>query len=82
MASSSRKYHLPATAVLLAVGLTGVEVVVAKQAWPWAKHCCHRKVIVAFVLVSAEQVPPEPMLTSVVIVEAKYPGCTSNRHQS
>ena len=60
--------------VLLAVGQAEEEVVVAEQAWPWARHYYHRRVIVAFILASAEQVLLEPRL-----VEAKYPGCMSNR---
>ena len=64
--------------VLLAVRQAREEVVVG-QAWPWARHCCHRRVIVAFIQASAEQVPLEPKL---VIVGAKGLGCTSNRYQS
>ena len=60
--------------VLLAVGQAEEEAVIAEQAWPWARHCYHRRVIVAFILASAEQVLLEPRL-----VEAKYLGCTSNR---
>ena len=73
MLQVSRKCHLVATAALLAVEQAGEEVVV-EQAWPWARHCYHRRVIVAFTLASAEQVQLELRL-----VEAKYPGCTSNR---
>ena len=77
-AASSQICHLFAAVVLLAVGQAREEVVV-EQAWPWARHCCHRRVIVAFIQASAEQVPLEPKL---VIVGAKFPGCKSNRYQS
>ena len=60
--------------VLLAAEQAGEVAVIAEQAWPWARHYYHRRVTVAFILASAEQVLLEPRL-----VEAKYPGCTSNR---
>ena len=78
-AASSQICHLFAAVVLLAVGQAREEVVVVEQAWPWARHCCHQRVIVAFIQASAEQVQLEPRL---VIVRAKCPGCMSNRYQS
>ena len=48
--------------VLLAVEQAGEEAVIAEQAWPWARHCYHRRVIVAFILASVEQVLLEPRL--------------------
>ena len=75
--------HLTATVVLLAAGQAGEEVVVVGwQAWPWARHCCHQRVIVVFVLAGAmaEQMPLEPTL--VDFVEAKYPGYRSSRGRS
>jgi len=55
--------HLTATVVLLAVKQAGEEVVVGPKAWPWARHCCHRKGIVVFVLLAmAKQKLLEPGL--------------------
>jgi len=48
--------------VLLAIEQAGEEAVIAEQAWPWARHCYHRRVTVAFILASVEQVPLEPRL--------------------